>query len=132
MLEKKFDVRLDPDALKEYSKLDNSVLPAVNKAIDELEYRADEVGKPLGNKNSTKLAGCKEIKLRDVGIRIVFRITSEKVQVLRIVYVLAIEERSKDYVFKVAHDRLKKLKGLSKERLAKLLKRSKKWDVGKR
>lgn len=131
MLEKKFDVRLDPDALKEYCKLDNSVLSAVNKAIDELEYRADEVGKPLGNKNSTKLVG-KEIKLREVGIRMVFRITSEKVEVLRIVYVLTIEERSKDFVFKVAHDRLKKLKSLKKERLAKILKRSKKWDVGKR
>jgi len=71
MLEKRFDVRLDPDALKEYGKLDNSVLPAVNKAIDELEYRADEVGKPLGNKSSTKLAGCKEIKLREEGIRYV-------------------------------------------------------------
>ena len=132
MLEKKFDVRLDPDALKEYGKLDNSVLPLVNKAIDELEYRADEVGKPLGNKSSTKLAGCKEIKLREVGIRIVFRITSEKVEVLRIVYVLAIEERSKDFVFKIAHERFKKLKGLTKERLAKILKRSKRWDVGKR
>lgn len=132
MFEKRFDVRLDPDALKEYSKLDNSVLPAVNKTIDELEHRADEVGKTLGNKNSTKLAGCKEIKLREVGIRIVFRITSERVEVLRIVYVLAIEERSKDFVFKVAHERLKRLKSFSKERLAKILKRAKKWDVGKR
>lgn len=40
MREKRFDVRLDPDASKEYNKLDNSVLPEVNKAIDELEYRA--------------------------------------------------------------------------------------------
>ncbi len=45
MQEKKFDVRFDPDALKEYRKLDKSVLPIVNKVIDELEYRADEIGK---------------------------------------------------------------------------------------
>ncbi|MFA6808379.1 MAG: hypothetical protein WCR27_05250 [Eubacteriales bacterium] len=63
MLEKRFDVRLDPDASKEYRNLDNSVISAVNKAIDEPKYRADEVGKPLGNRSSTKLAGCKEIKL---------------------------------------------------------------------
>ncbi len=68
MQEKKFDVRFDPDALKEYRKLDKSVLPIVNKVIDELEYRADELVS----------------------------------------------------------------QGLSKERLAKLIKRSKKWDVGKR
>lgn len=56
----KFDVRLDSDALKEYNPLDNSVLGIVNKQIDELELRADEIGKPLENNNSTKLAGCRE------------------------------------------------------------------------
>lgn len=38
---KKFEVRFDPDAHREYNKLDNSVLEIVNKQIDELEYRAD-------------------------------------------------------------------------------------------
>jgi mRNA interferase RelE/StbE len=125
MLEKRFDVRLDPDASREYSNLDNSVIPAVNKAIDELEYRADEVGKPLGNRSSTKLAGCKEIKLREEGIRIVFRITNEKVEVLQIVYILIIEERSKDVVFKLAHKRLKEFKKLPKDILTKKLRSSK-------
>ena len=37
--EKRFDVRLDTDALKEYNKLENSVLEIVNKQIDELELR---------------------------------------------------------------------------------------------
>lgn len=60
----RFEVILDPDALKEYNKLDNSAVEMVDKAIDELEYRADEVGKPLSNYDDTKLAGCKEIKLR--------------------------------------------------------------------
>ena len=45
MLEKKFDIRLDPDASKEYNKLDNSVIEIVNKIIDELEYRANKIGK---------------------------------------------------------------------------------------
>lgn len=73
--EQKFDVRFAPDAAKEYSKLKNPTLTFVNKAVDELEFRADEVGKPLGNKRDMKLAGCKEIKLRDAGVRIIFRIT---------------------------------------------------------
>ena len=46
-MEKKFDLRFDPDASEEYSKLDKSVLPVVNKALDELEYRADEIGKAV-------------------------------------------------------------------------------------
>lgn len=97
----RFDVILDPDAVKEYNGLDNSVLKIVNKVIDELEIRADEIGKPLGNKRDIKLVGCKEIKLRDAGIRIIFRITNEVVEILRVVYVITIEQRSNDYVFKI-------------------------------
>lgn len=80
MSEERFDVRFDEDAEKEYNRLDNSVLHIVNTAIDELVYRADEVGKKLNNHSHTKLAGCKEIKLRDAGIRIIFRVTNENVE----------------------------------------------------
>ncbi|WP_338754939.1 hypothetical protein [Bacillus sp. FJAT-52991] len=125
----RFDVRLDPDALKEYQKLDGSVIDIVNKAIDELEYRADEVGKTLGNKRDTKLHGCKEIKLRGPGIRIVFRVTNEIVEVLRVVYILTIERRSRDFVFKIASKRFKRLK--KSEQLEKVLTESKQWDVQK-
>lgn len=123
----RFDIILDPDAVKEYNKLDNSVVEIVDKAIDELEYRADEVGKPLSNYKDTKLAGCKEIKLRDAGIRIVFRVTHEKVDILRIVYVLTIEKRSRDSVFKLAKRRLGYFKSLAKNDLLKHLKRQLKW-----
>lgn len=40
------------------------------------------MGKPLGNKRDMKLAGCKEIKLRDAGIRIIFRITDTFIDIL--------------------------------------------------
>ncbi|MBP1933225.1 hypothetical protein [Ammoniphilus resinae] len=123
----RFDVRLDPDAVTEYNRLDGSVVPIVNKAIDELEYRADEAGKPLGNKHGSKLAGCKEIKLREAGIRIVFRITNEVVEVLRVVYVLTIERRSDDFVFKIASQRLRKMKR-SKEELKSHLSKGSKWN----
>lgn len=129
----RFEVRLDTDAVKEYQKIDNSVIEMVDKAIDELEKRADEVGKPLGNKRDIKLAGCKEIKLRDVGIRIIFRITNEVVDILRIVYVLTIESRSEDYVFKSANRRFKILKEISsKYRLSEFFKRSIKWSDRKK
>lgn len=121
----KFDVRLDPDALKEYEKLDGSVIKIVNKAIDELEYRADEVGKVLENKRNMKLHGCKEIKLRGPGIRIVFRITNEVVEVLRVVYILVIERRSNDFVFKIASKRFKRVQHTNE--LPKILGNSVKW-----
>jgi len=109
MNEARFEVRLDPEAVKEYQKLDNSVVKLVNKAIDELEYRADEVGKKLQNKENTKLSGCKEIKLRDAGIRIIFIVTDQVVNILKIVYVIAIEKRNRDKVFKVAARRYSEL-----------------------
>lgn len=118
---------MDPDAVKEYQSLDNSVVDAVDKAIDELEIRADEVGKPLRNTQHSKLYGCKEIKLRSYGIRIIFRITNEVVDVLRIVYVLTIEQRSNDFVFKVAGSRYEKFKKFSNEQLTRFFKKTTRW-----
>src|SRR3712207_2623281 len=126
--EKRFEVRLHPDAAKEYEKLDGSVLNKVNKAIDELELRADETGKVLRNNKSTKLAGCKEKKLRDAGIRIIFKVTNERVDILRIVYIIAIEKRKDDLVFKIAHNRNQNLKVLSKDKLVESFRISKRSE----
>lgn len=122
----RFDVRLDPDAAKEYKKIDGSVIRIVNKAIDELEIRADEVGTPLENKRDLKLIGCREIKLRDAGIRIVYKITNEVVNILRIVYVLTIESRDKEYVFKIANRRLQGLQ-FTKYKISKFFRNATKW-----
>lgn len=126
-MHERFDIRFDESAEKEYNKLDNSVLSIVNKAIDELVYRADEVGKPLGNYSKTKLAGCKEIKLRDAGIRIVFRVTNETVEVLRVVYILTIERRSRDFAFKLADRRLKAFKKIPSSQLDDFILAKAKW-----
>lgn len=130
-MNERFDIRFDKDAEKEYNKLDNSVLGIVNKAINELVYRADEVGKTLGNHSNTKLAGCKEIKLRDVGIRIVFRLTDTIVEVLRVVYILAIEQRNRDFAFKVADQRLKSWRRISKGQLSQFVSTKTKWKPSK-
>ncbi len=50
------------------------------------------------------------MKLRDAGVRIIFRVTDEIVEVLRVVYILAIEHRSDDYVFKIASRRYEDFK----------------------
>lgn len=106
----RFTVKFAPAAAKEYQKLDDSVIDIVDAAIDKLEERADEIGTPLHNNQDTKLAGCKEIKLRDAGIRIVFKIIDQKVNILQVVYILTIESRSRDKVFKAAHQRYKSFK----------------------
>jgi mRNA interferase RelE/StbE len=110
MSEARFEIILDPDAAEEYEKLDNSVLKIVDNAIDRLEERADEIGKVLHNYQGTKLAGCKEIKLKDAGVRIIFKVTDHIVNILQVVYVLTIEHRVKYKVFKVATGRYQKFK----------------------
>ena len=105
-MSQRFAIYFDPDAAKEYESLDGSVVSIVDKAIDELKDRADEIGKPLGNKRTQKLSGCKEIKFRAAGIRIIFRVTNEKVDVLCIVCILAISKRDKEQVFSTATSRL--------------------------
>ncbi|MFM9278605.1 type II toxin-antitoxin system RelE family toxin [Paenibacillus jiagnxiensis] len=129
-MEERFDVRLHEAAEKEYNRLDGSVLEEVDKAIGELIYRADEVGKKLSNHGHTKLAGCREIKLRSAGIRIVFRVTNEIVDVLRIVHVLTIEKRTRDLAFTVAHKRLKAVRSIPKDQLQKYLEQLGQWRKG--
>lgn len=101
-----FEVHFVPGAYRDYEALDGSVVEMVDRKLEELEHRAHEMGKPLRNAGQARLAGCREIKLRDAGIRIVYRIAEDKVDILRIVYVLAIEKRADDYVFQVAARRL--------------------------
>lgn len=110
MAEPRFEVRLHKAVAKEYDKLDHSVVRLVDKALAELETRADEIGKPLGTKRNINLTGCKEIKLRDAGIRIVFTVVKEKVYVVQMVFVLAIDERDDDYVFRLAGKRYQDMK----------------------
>lgn len=106
----RFKVLFAPEAAIEYEKLDNSVIGIVDKTIDRLEERADEVGTLLHNYQKTRLAGAKEIKLRDAGIRIVFKITDQTVNILRVVYILAIDQRDRDRVFGIAHERYQEFK----------------------
>ncbi|SDO03397.1 mRNA interferase RelE/StbE [Paenibacillus sp. yr247] len=90
-MKERLDIHFDADAAKEYGQLDISILDEVNKAIDELSYRADEVSKELNLHSNPKLANCKEVILNEAGIRIVFRITNDIVEILRVVPVSIME-----------------------------------------
>jgi len=105
MSKARFEIIFDPDAVKGYEKLDNSVVNIVDNAINRLEERADEIGKDLSNYQNTKLAGCKEIKLRSAGVRIIFKVTDQIVNILQVVYVLTIDRRDKEQVFRNANKR---------------------------
>lgn len=71
----------DKTAEKEYLSLDGSVRAMVDKGIARLALRADEIGKPL----SGLLAGCRELKFRTDGIRVIYRIRDGHVEVVQII-----------------------------------------------
>ena len=67
------------EADDDYSKLDKSRKNLVDKVLKKviqnpLPSSEGGYGKPLGNKGNSNLTGCYKIKLRDAGIRIVYRL----------------------------------------------------------
>ena len=64
---------LNRDVEKEYQKLDGSQRRLVRIAVAILKTRADEIGTPLHG----ELAGCKKIKWRNAGLKMVFRIRED-------------------------------------------------------
>ncbi len=87
-------------AEREYRQLSPSARSLVDIGLRKLEERADEIGKPLGG----KLVGCKELKFRKDGLRIVFRIGEDGSA--RIVTIIAIGKRERQAVFATAEVRL--------------------------
>ena len=95
----RFELRFMPGASKEYAALDGSVLVLVDKGLDRLMQRGDQIGKPLGG----VLRGCRELKFRADGIRIIYRIAAGCIEVIE---VIAIGKRDKGRVFDVAARRV--------------------------
>lgn len=92
---------INKEAQKEYQHLDGSVRAMCTKGLARLALRADEIGKPL----SGSLQGCRELKFRANGLRIIYRIEGSKVEIVRVAKILAIGARENDKVFKVAANR---------------------------
>ena len=88
------------DAERDFKKLDGSQRKLVLVALKKLKTRADEIGVPLHG----ELAGCKKIKWRKVGLRMVFRILEDGS--LEIVEIVAIGKRDRSEVYETARERL--------------------------
>ena len=95
-----------PAAEKDYKSLDGFTRVMVDKGLLRLEQRADEVGKPL----SGTLSGCKELKFRADGIRVIYRIVNGHVEVVQII---AIGARDKGRVLEIAARRIAEIDRLN-------------------
>ena len=98
-----------PEAEKDYRSLDHNQQLLVNKAIQKVKTNPlsqDEggYGKPLGHKNGTNLTGFYKIKLRGIGIRIVYKLIRTETQMI----VVVIGMREDKEVYEIAARRIKK------------------------
>jgi mRNA interferase RelE/StbE len=104
---KKFEVVFIEEAQKDYKKLDGSIKKLVNVALAKMEERADELGEDLTSKHGVNLIGCRKIKFRKAGIRIVYRIVGDKAEIAEIIIV---GKREDNEVYQEAYKRLQELK----------------------
>ena len=86
-------------AEKEFRVLDGATRTMVAKGLARLRVHGDQIGKPLGGAR----LGCRELKFRADGIRIIYRIAAGRIEIIE---VIAIGKRDKGRVFDVAAWRL--------------------------
>ncbi len=104
-----WDVKYLEEAYKDLLKLDGSQRKLVLKAIKKVQQNPlpmseNGYGKPLGNHNNTKLAGLLKIKLRNAGLRIVYKL--ERVDSYMLIIVIGIREDEE--VYEIASNRITK------------------------
>lgn len=98
-----------PEAAKDLKNLAGNqrlmVIKAINKVLQNpLPVTEGGYGKPLGNKQGNDLSGFLKIKLRDAGIRVVYKLIRTETEML----VVVIGARADDEVYEMAQHRAKK------------------------
>jgi len=100
-------VTYHPEAEKDLKKLDNSrrilALKAIKKvSTNPLPKQRGGYGTPLGSKQGNNLTGFYKIKLRGIGIRVVYRIVETKGEM----NVIVVGIREDNEVYKLAYKRI--------------------------
>lgn len=98
-----------PEAKKDLSDFSvyeqKLIVKAISKVLQNPLPASDGgYGKPLGNKNGTSLAGFSKIKLRAMGIRVVYKLVMKEGKML----VIIIGARADDEVYDIAQNRIRK------------------------
>ena len=96
---KVFELEWTQHSKADYGALDGSQLVFVDKALDRIRILGMEAGSPL----TGDLIGCRKLKHRKLGLRVVFRQSEKGIQIVQIV---AIGSRSDAAVYRQAKTRL--------------------------
>ncbi|MGC0151036.1 type II toxin-antitoxin system RelE family toxin [Chromobacterium vaccinii] len=92
-----YELEFLEDALKEWSRLDASVRRVFKRKLEE---RLQNPKVPSAKLRTMK--DCYKIKLHDVGYRLIYQVSDNKV----VVTVIAVGRRDKGAVYQAAQDRL--------------------------
>lgn len=98
-----------PEAEKDFKNLSGNERIVVSKALNKvlenpLPVNEGGYGKPLGNKQGNNLSGFLKIKLKNLGIRVVYKLIKIEGQLL----IVVIGARADDEVYDVAKKRADK------------------------
>ena len=102
-------VKYLPEAVKDLKKLAGNQKLLVLKAIDKIQQNPVSIheggyGKPLGNKHGNDLSGLFKIKLKNAGIRIVYKLIQTDTEII----IIVIGARADDEVYETAKHRAEK------------------------
>lgn len=95
-----YTVKLSKKSQKDYLKLDYSQRFHIDKSIERLEHLGMQAGEAL----SGKLSGCRKLKHKKLGLRVIFRQTDKGIEIIEII---AIGRRQDSKVYKEAEKRIK-------------------------
>ncbi len=98
-----------PEAQKDFEKLAGSQKLLIMKALAKVVQNPVSIyeggyGKPLGNKGGTDLSGLFKIKLKNAGLRVVYKLIQTETEML----VIVIGARADDEVYRIAEKRAHK------------------------
>ncbi len=107
-------IEYNKKAKQDLYHLDHSQRTQVLKAIrkvsqNPLPKTEGGFGKPLGNKSNNNLTGCYKIKIRTLGIRVIYALVRKD----RNMKIIVISARADDTVYKIAADRILDMSGKS-------------------
>ena len=91
-------------AQEDYDALDGSQKKWVEASVERLKIRGGEIGEPLHKSATNDLRGCKKLKNKSLGLRIVFRVIASGE--CEIIEIIVIGKRSDSEVYHMAGKRL--------------------------
>lgn len=102
-----WEVEYLPEAKQDLKEIDGSQRLLVLKAIKKVKQNPLPIyeggyGKPLGNKNNTDLSGFFKIKLKNAGLRIVYKVVRKNDKML----IIVIGARADEEVYSIAQKRI--------------------------